>query len=49
MNKLDILKVCPKTKEIIENKKSQPTDKERIEALETAIAELMIIQTGCPE
>ena len=46
MNKLDILKVCPKTKEIIEKKKSQPTNTERIEALENAVADLTIQTMG---
>lgn len=37
-----IYKYNPKIKEIIENRKNQPTEEERIIALETAIAELAL-------
>ena len=33
---------CPRIKEIIENRKNQPTEEERITALEMAIAELAL-------
>ena len=46
MDKLDILKVCPKIKEMIENNQSKPTDEERIEALENAIADLAVMMVG---
>lgn len=46
MNKLDILSFCPKTKELIENAKKQPTNEERITALENAVADLAIQTMG---
>ena len=33
---------CPKTQELIDKLKEQPTEKERIEALENAIADLSL-------
>ncbi len=46
MDNLDILKACPKIKEIIEKKKAQPTNEERITALENAVADLAIQTMG---
>ncbi len=46
MNKLNIMKVCPKIKEIIDKKKTQPTTNERITALENAVANLAIQTMG---
>lgn len=45
MNK-KLLDLCPKTKEAIEKKKAQPTEQERIEALENAVADLTIQTMG---
>lgn len=41
-----LLEHCPNLKLIIENKTSEPTDKERIEALECAMADLIIQTMG---
>lgn len=41
-----LLDLMPKTKELIENAKKQPTNEERITALENAVADLAIQSIG---
>ncbi len=44
MRDLDkFLEKCPKLKALIESKKEQPTDSQRIEALEAAVGELAVM------
>lgn len=38
--------ILPKTQTLIDNLKNQPTDKERIEALENAITDIAVMLVG---